>query len=155
MRFFDAVVTPCVLYGSGSWTMTQQREATLRTAQRRMLRAIVQIPRYQEEDWVNYIQRATSLAEARSTAAGVESWIQTQRRRKWRWAGHIARLEDRRWTQLMYWWSPTTSRRRVGRPCRRWEEAFEEYFKNEPEAWHKVAADRARWKSLEEAFCRK
>ena len=32
MRFFDAVVTPCVLYGSGSWTMTQQREATLRTA---------------------------------------------------------------------------------------------------------------------------
>ena len=40
MRLFDAVVTPTILYGSGSWTMTQSREERLRTTQRKMLRKI-------------------------------------------------------------------------------------------------------------------
>eukprot|EP00973_Karenia_brevis_P060616 8430276-Karenia_brevis.AAC.1 len=37
IRLLNATVTPVVLYGSGSWTMTSHRENELRTAQRRML----------------------------------------------------------------------------------------------------------------------
>ena len=40
MRLFNAVVTPTILYGSASWTMTQSREERLRTTQKKMLRKI-------------------------------------------------------------------------------------------------------------------
>eukprot|EP00973_Karenia_brevis_P079174 10985334-Karenia_brevis.AAC.1 len=38
IRLFNCTVTPTLLYGSGSWTMTSERERLLRTSQRRMLR---------------------------------------------------------------------------------------------------------------------
>ena len=38
LKLFNATVTPTVLYGSGSWTMTADGEKLLRTIQRRMLR---------------------------------------------------------------------------------------------------------------------
>ena len=41
LRLFDAVVTPAVLYGAGTWTLTKEMERALRTTQRRMLRAIL------------------------------------------------------------------------------------------------------------------
>ena len=41
LRLFNAVVTPTVLYGSGCWAMTKGRDTELRTAQRKMLRAIL------------------------------------------------------------------------------------------------------------------
>ena len=33
LKLFDSVITPTVLYGSGTWTMTQAREAKLRVNQ--------------------------------------------------------------------------------------------------------------------------
>ena len=41
LRLFDAVVTPAVLYGAETWTLTKEMERTLRTTQRRMLRTIL------------------------------------------------------------------------------------------------------------------
>ena len=41
MRLFNAVVTPSVLYGCGSWTMTRSREQLLRSVQRKMMRSIL------------------------------------------------------------------------------------------------------------------
>ena len=41
LRLFDAVITPAVLYGAETWTLTKELERALRTAQRRMLRAIL------------------------------------------------------------------------------------------------------------------
>ena len=38
LKLFEATVTPTLLYGSGSWTMTVERERLLKTTQRRMLR---------------------------------------------------------------------------------------------------------------------
>ena len=38
LKLFNASVTSTVLYGSGTWTMTADRERKLRTTQRRMLR---------------------------------------------------------------------------------------------------------------------
>jgi hypothetical protein len=42
LRLFDKVVTPTVMYGSGCWTATVDRQNKLRVAQRQMLRKIVQ-----------------------------------------------------------------------------------------------------------------
>eukprot|EP00973_Karenia_brevis_P001490 202808-Karenia_brevis.AAC.1 len=38
MKLFNATVTPCFLYGSGTWTITASCEHTISTAQRKMLR---------------------------------------------------------------------------------------------------------------------
>ena len=50
LKFFEAVVTPSVLYGAGTWTMTTPLENKLRVAQRRMLRSIVRVGRKAKED---------------------------------------------------------------------------------------------------------
>ena len=39
---------------------------------------------------------------------------------KWKWARHIARTDDNRWTKRMNEWQPRTRRRRRGRQRRRW-----------------------------------
>ena len=41
LRLFDSVVSPTVLYGSETWTLTKDMERALKTTQRRMLRAIL------------------------------------------------------------------------------------------------------------------
>ena len=41
LKLFHATVSPTVLYGSGSWTMSADRERLLRTTQRRMLRILL------------------------------------------------------------------------------------------------------------------
>ena len=157
-KLFNATVTPTVLYGSCSWTMTKERENMLKVAQRRMLRKIVQVPRWVDEELTSYIVRSTYAAENLSMKVGVPSWIQEQRRRKWRWGGHIARLTDRRWTQLALHWIPD-GRRQVGRPRMRWDDAFVDFFQKvlddrSANPWYRHAASRSDWKSLEDAFVR-
>ena len=105
LKLFNSAVTPTVSYGSGCWTMTKEREQRLTVARRRMLRKMAQVPRWrmcgeegQQEDWVSYVTRATHTVEDASKKAGATGWVQEQRRRKWRWAGHVARLKDRKWT---------------------------------------------------------
>ena len=41
LRLFESVVTPTVLYGSETWTLTAEMSRLLRTTQRRMLRMVL------------------------------------------------------------------------------------------------------------------
>eukprot|EP00973_Karenia_brevis_P036586 5043515-Karenia_brevis.AAC.1 len=52
------------------------------------------------EDYVTWIRRATHIAENATAKAGIEDWVVLQRRWKWRWAGHVARRPDNRWSNL-------------------------------------------------------
>ena len=125
MKLFGAVVTPSVLYASGTWTMTIENERALRTAQRRMMRWIVQVGRLHDEEWVDYITRSTRRSIQLASACGVEDWIEIQRCRKFDLAGRTANLHDGRWnTRLLSWrpWFREHPRRNVGRPCKRWQD---------------------------------
>ena len=159
LKLFNCVVTPTVLYSSGCWTMTKEKQHDLQVAQRRMIRKIVQVPRMsssgEEEDWVDYIRRSTRTAERCMEDNGVENWVAAQRRRKWRWAGHVARLADRRWTQLALSWTPDGSRR-VGRPVTTWENDLIHFVRERTngQSWFKYAASRENWKGLEDDYCR-
>jgi hypothetical protein len=93
LKLFDSTVTAVVLYGSGTWTMTADLQRKLRTTQRRMLRWMIGVGRLRKQvevkdessssdestssihdeghdeegceaaDWVDWIQRATRIAE--------------------------------------------------------------------------------------------
>ena len=76
----------------------------------------------QLEDFVSWMQRTTGLAVGELAKARIEDWVTQQRRRYWRWAGHITRLGDQRWTGRASIWQPAAGSRAVGHPKKRWED---------------------------------
>ena len=100
----------------------------LQVAQRRTLRGICASARRPDEDWVDWIQRATHFAEQCLEEYGADTWVVAQRSRKWRWAGKVARMLPCRWAQLASLWEPDDGHRRVGRPCQRWSDDIQEFF---------------------------
>ena len=138
------------------WTMTREREQKLSVAQRRMLRKICQTRRSATEPWMDWIQRATDEVLKHMATFGLESWVVSQRRRKWRWAGIVARLSDDRWTQRSLLWKPEGGRRNVGRPWARWTDDIEnfiaEFEGQEGNDWFLIAHDACTWQALESAY---
>ena len=98
--------------------------------------------------------RTARLAEGVMKKAHIPDWVEEQRRRKWRWAGHVARRKDRRWTIRMLDWCPDWGSRAVGRPAPRWEDCFVKHEQVLGEKWRTVAQDRDRWMELEAAFAK-
>ena len=105
---------------------------------------------------MEWIQRATQVAESVLTSSGGESWVVAQRRRKWRWAGRVAKMSDGRWTHETLLWEPTNGQRSVGRPALRWSDAFVSYFATIDgldAEWYLLAQDAASWNEHEDYFC--
>ena len=125
IRLLNSVVGPRVVYGAGAWTVTVSCEQRLLRTQRKMLRWIVQTIRLPEENWVEYIKRATHVAEDVAATHGSKNWVQLQRRRQWMLAGKVASAEDDRWSNRILGWKPwfrSLSCRPVGHPCKRWDD---------------------------------
>ena len=109
----------------------------------------------EEESWVDWITRATHLAADAARKAGVVDWVEEQRRRKWRWAGHVARREDGRWSRSILDWEPVGGRRSWGRPVLRWEDPLSKFAKSKDVNWHRAAQDRGQWGIWEDEFVAK
>lgn len=170
LRLFNAMVTPTFLYGSGTWTVTAERERKIRTAQRRMLRWILGSGRkplapsenndseyddisepeeiegeadMTEESWLDWIRRTTKVAEEHLHKSGLDDWVTAVGRKKWRWAGHLARRSDGRWDRRLLTSSPLEGRRNRGRPCKRWSSDLDEFFQTKAgyprNSWIEVA----------------
>jgi hypothetical protein len=97
LRLFNAVVTPTFPYGSGTWTLTADRERRIRTTQRRMLRWMLGAGRRRvaanpnednddvtepeegnieeeisQEEWVDWIRRTTGIVEQQLRKNGLD-----------------------------------------------------------------------------------
>ena len=70
-------------------------------------------------------------------------------KQKWRWAGHIARMKDNRWTKRCTEWQPKRGKRSKGRSCRRWQDDIK---RKEGTMWNRKATDRMQWKALMEGY---
>ena len=83
--------------------------------------------------------------------------VEFANRLRWRWAGHVARMNDNRWTVRLNEWRPRTGKRSSGRPARRWRDDIQEYAREVANAdvWSRAAKDRKLWKGLEEGFARR
>ena len=157
LKLFEAVVAPVVLYGSACWTVTQRMAQRIRSTQRRMLRLILGSPRRPEEEWADYMKRTTHYIEELSGCLGYESWDVVQRRRKFRFAGRVARSCDDRWARRMLQWTPwfrlpSSFGRRVGRPTSRWLDDLNQFAGSN---WIASACDAELWKVLENGYAYK
>ena len=72
--------------------------------------------------------------------------------RKWRWAGHVLRRTDGRWTRRILHWIPYGGERRRGRPATRWEDSLEAYAREYATKWEVLAQDRNVWAAWEGGF---
>ncbi|CAH2108571.1 unnamed protein product [Euphydryas editha] len=84
----------------------------------------------------------------RKTTKATDALIHA-RKLKWKWAGHVVRSTDQRWTTRVTSWSGPPGRRSRGRPLTRWEDDLR---RTAGPDWRDVAQDRDTWASLEEAF---
>lgn len=98
----------CVLsvltYSAETLTLTKASSRKLQKTQRRMERSMLEISlrgRFRNEE----IRKRT-----------VDDVLERITRANWRWAGHIARSNDGRWTRRILEWQPRADKRGPGRP---------------------------------------
>ena len=85
------------------------------------------------EPWTDWIKRTTREAEQQFEKLGLDDWVSHQRRRKWRWASHVARGCKDKWTYRALVWNPALdpdckAQRRHGRPLTRWTDDLMQFM---------------------------
>ena len=68
---------------------------------------------------------------------------------KWKRAGHVARMNDNRWTVRCTEWQVRKGKRSRGRPRRRWHDDIQHW---QGATWSRKARDRQQWRELAEGY---
>lgn len=139
-KVMNSCILPSLTYASQTWIYSSIAQQKIKTCQRAMERSIMKIKlkdRVRSRD----IRQKTKIVDA----------LQHGRKLKWRWAGHIARAHDEKWTKIITIWKGPLGRRRQGRPRTRWGDELKKVNKD----WLEKAQDRKEWNRLEEAFTQK
>ena len=104
------------------------------------------------EPFIDWLRRATHISEQLANKHGLQDWVDAQRSRKWRLAGHVARRTDGRWSTKLLSLTPDGYRCQ-GRPLTRWRDELVSFTASVCEAdWRALAQDRATWAAMEEGF---
>jgi hypothetical protein len=107
---------PVVLYGCESWSLTLREECRLRVFENKVLRRIFGPKR--DEGTGEWRRLHNKELYALYFSPNI---IQMIKSRRLRWAGHVARMGDRRGAYRAFVGKPE-GRRQIGRPRRRWED---------------------------------
>ena len=119
-------------------SLNKQMTNKLRTAQRAMERKMLDL-KLKDKIPCSEIRKRTKIIDI----------IEYTLKQKWKWAGHIARLKDNRWTKRCTEWQPRRGKRSRERPNRRWQDDRTE---KEGTTWIKKTTDRRRWKTLMKGY---
>jgi hypothetical protein len=167
LRLFDKTVGSCVCWCCESWTPRASELQSLESARRSMLRKIVGTRRGTDEEWLDWIRRATRKAIECATRAGVRDWATLHSERKWQWAGHVARQGAQTWTYRVTTWRDSAWQElcdelgvaRERRPSKRrwmkWEASVRDFCRDSGRPpWTELSQDREAWKTLALDFAR-
>ncbi|KAL1449487.1 hypothetical protein WDU94_001989 [Cyamophila willieti] len=129
---FNTHILPALTYASETWSTTKQEEEGLQVIQRAIERRMCNI------SLKDHITN-TEIRE-RTKVKDVVEGIYTNKRR---WAGHIARTKDNRWTKRVTEWYPRNKNRKQGRPATRWADPI---TKVAGKLWMRAAQNREGWR---------
>ena len=112
------------------------------------------------EPWADFMKRTTREAEAKLEDMNIEEWTTTQRRKKWNFAGRVAKQGQDRWSNAAARWNPQITSDRTcriqGRPKKRWHEDLDEYLQrslnNDGISWMNAAKDEELWTHLKDGY---
>ena len=144
-NLFNSTVLPALTYAGETWAFTEKTERRLRTTQanieRRMLGLTLREQREQNLHNTD-IRQKTQVKDA----------VQHVNHSKHRWAGHVMRKNDDRWTKKLTEWRPYDHKRPRGRPPMRWADSLSyrcaQRTGNFNPPWQQLTKDRDVWKSM-------
>ena len=125
-------------YGCQTWSLNRQLTNKPRTAQRAMERKMLNL-KLRDKILCSEIRKRTQIINI----------IEDTLKQKWRWAGHITRMKDDRWTKRCTEWQPRRGKRSRRRPSRRWQD---DITRKEGTTWNRKATDRGQRKTLMEGY---
>lgn len=137
-KVMNSSLLPYLTYGCQTWKFTSKLKNKITTCQRGLERSMLKINKLLK------IRHTKIRSITKATNA-----LNYAQKLKWKWAGHVARLKDQRWTIKVTFWKGPPGKRRRGRPLTRWEE---DIARTAGSNWKQIAQDRDKWASLEEAF---
>jgi len=138
-QIFNSCIVPALSYGCQTWTLNKKLEKKIQVVQNSMERAMLNI----------HLKDRISISKIKKQMYGNTNLLHYVRRLKWDWAGHVCRLKDQRWTQIITFWQPLRGRG-PGKQKGRWMDDITNFTGTK--LFHRVATDRAEWARLREAF---
>ena len=108
-QVMDQCILPTMTYGCQTWSLNKQMTNKLRTAQRAMERKMLDLE----------LKDKIPCSEIRKRTKVIDITEYTLKQ-KWKWAGHIARLKDNRWTKRCTEWQPRRGKRTTKQKMARW-----------------------------------
>ena len=161
LKFFDAVITPTVLYGLTTCPLTTAQLSHLDVVWRRMLRSIVGRVPVLDGDWHLAMTQMNQKLAAAERIYPLKSWTEKLLIGQFRFAAHIA-CKEGQWPAIVCSWNPCQNwtgnfvfkpHRRKGRPQIRWDDrlkAFAHHTFHSP--WLLAARNVQQWLSHEQFF---
>ena len=142
-RVYCAAVLGSLLYGSETWTPLSRQLQRMQSFHNGCVRAILGVSRYQQ--WEERIQMG-ELHQKFGMQETIESLI---RRRRLRWLGHTARMEEQRMPRQLLQGRPQDGARPRCKPKRRWLDQVTEDMENLQllDSWGDVAQNRQEWRT--------
>ena len=136
-QVYDQCILPTVNYGSETWNLTKTLTLKLRTMQRAHERIMLGIT-WRDHKTAEWIREKTKVRDI----------LETISKAKWKWAGHVLRRNDNRWTTRLTTWQPRGHKRNRGRQKTRWRDDLDKFNKH----WQRDALDRIVWRKMREAY---
>ena len=144
LKIFRSNVLGVLLYGAESWKVTMSVSNKLDVFPTRCLRRILRI------FWPNTIPKEKLYHRTNTNA--ISTMIKC---RRWRWIGHVQRMNQDAIPRIAMRWTPD-GRRKRGRPRETWRRSCEKEMKRSGMTWGQIqkrATDRQQWRSLVLALC--
>ena len=137
-KAFNELIFPIMSYDCQIWSLSNTQLEKLVTTHRKMERILVGVTLMDRKN-TNRIRKQTCLTDI----------IRNIRESKQRWAEHVARRRDSRWTIRVTEWIPTGHKRPRNRPRTRWCDDLIRYV---GPTWSQVAKDRKLWQAGRKGF---
>ncbi|GMT09772.1 hypothetical protein PFISCL1PPCAC_1069, partial [Pristionchus fissidentatus] len=119
---FDSHVLPALCYAAESWPLSNSVISYMQTTHRALERSLIGTNLYT----MHQKKRSSSDVRRQSLLTDPIRYI---KRAKHRWAGHVLRRDDGRWSTTVTEWFAPDLRRPPGKPPVRWRDSIVEYAK--------------------------
>ena len=162
IRLLQALVKPCLLYGSETWKLTPDLLAKIIAAERGFTRWCLRMARPTAEpaspetslsEWIQWKSDSAREIAIIMSKHKIERWHTTAIRLQWQWAGHEARRPGTpNHSAVTGFITPN----RRGRPPPQWGHLLSLFSTRElqgrPDSWVELAQDKAGWQEFSKVF---
>ena len=145
INIYRTIILPVVCYGCETWSLTLREVRRLRVFENRVLRRIFVAKRDEVTgEWRKlHDEKLNDMFCSPNIVRVIKSG-------RMRWAGHVARMGERRGVYRVLVGKPE-GKRTLGRPRRRWEDNIKMILQNVGCGgmdWINLAEDRDRWRAI-------